>query len=106
MVRDKKGTSTPLNKVARGAFGAQLDFWRQRIGADVADVLSCILINGKQTIEYPDFKPGEKVRVRVINGGASTSLDDFGVKTQYLFHQTAMTYQLSKQDIYWCLRNL
>jgi FtsP/CotA-like multicopper oxidase with cupredoxin domain len=35
------------------------------------------LINGKQTIEYPDFKPGEKVRVRVINGGASTSLDDF-----------------------------
>jgi hypothetical protein len=27
MVRDKKGTSTPLNKViARGAFGAQLDF--------------------------------------------------------------------------------
>jgi FtsP/CotA-like multicopper oxidase with cupredoxin domain len=49
------------------------------------------LINGKQTIEYPDFKPGEKVRVRVINGGASTSFDDFGVKTQYLFHQTAMT---------------
>jgi hypothetical protein len=48
------------------------------------------LINGKQTIEYPDFKPGEKVRVRVINGGASTSLDDFGV-AQYLFHQTAMT---------------
>jgi hypothetical protein len=40
MVRDKKGTSTPLNKViARGAFGAQLDFWRQRMGgADVADV--------------------------------------------------------------------
>jgi hypothetical protein len=38
MVRDKKGTSTPLNKViARGAFGAQLE--RQRMGgADVADV--------------------------------------------------------------------
>jgi hypothetical protein len=75
MVRDKKGTSTPLNKViARGAFGAQLD-WRQRMGgADVADVYyPAFLINGKQTIEYPDFKPGEKVRVRVINGGASTS---------------------------------
>jgi hypothetical protein len=29
----RKGTSTPLNKViARGAFGAQLDFWRQRAG--------------------------------------------------------------------------
>jgi CopA family copper-resistance protein len=72
----RKGTSTPLNKViARGAFGAQLDFWRQRMGgADVADVYyPAFLINGKQTIEYPDFKPGEKVRVRVINGGASTS---------------------------------
>jgi hypothetical protein len=33
-------------------------------------------------------------------------LDDFWGVTQYLFHQTAMTYhQLSKQDIYWCLRN-
>ena len=72
----RKGTSTPLNKViARGAFGAQLDFWRQRMGgADVADVYyPAFLINGKQTIEYPDFKSGEKVRVRVVNGGASTS---------------------------------
>jgi hypothetical protein len=38
MVRDKKRTSTPLNKVARGAFGAQLDFWTAYGGADVADV--------------------------------------------------------------------
>jgi hypothetical protein len=38
MVRDKKGTSTPLNKViTRGAFGAQLDFGTAG-GADVADV--------------------------------------------------------------------
>jgi FtsP/CotA-like multicopper oxidase with cupredoxin domain len=58
----------------------------------VADVYyPAFLINGKQTIEYPDFKPGEKVRVRVINGGASTFWMTFGVKTQYLFHQTAMT---------------
>ena len=72
----RKGTSTPLNKViARGAFGAQLDFWRQRMGgADVADVYyPAFLINGKQIIEYPAFKSGEKVRVRVVNGGASTS---------------------------------
>jgi hypothetical protein len=39
MVRDKKGTSTPLNKViARGAFGAQLDFGDSVWAADVADV--------------------------------------------------------------------
>ena len=71
----KKGTSTPLNKViARGAFGAQLDFWRQRMGgADIADVYYPVfLVNGEKSVEYPDFKPGEKVRLRIINGSASS----------------------------------
>ncbi len=72
----KKGTSTPLNKViARGALGAQLDFWRQRMeGADIADIYyPAFLINGKQSVEYPKYKPGEKVRLRIIDGSASTS---------------------------------
>jgi hypothetical protein len=72
----RKGTSTPLNQViSRGAFGAQLNFWRQRMGgADIADVYyPSFLINGEESIEYPEFKPGEKVRLRIINGGASTS---------------------------------
>ncbi|WP_339918887.1 multicopper oxidase domain-containing protein [uncultured Flavobacterium sp.] len=72
----KKGTATPLNRViARGAFGAQLNFWRQRmVGADIADIYyPAFLINGKQSVDYPDFKPGEKIRVRIIDGGASTS---------------------------------
>jgi hypothetical protein len=72
----KKGTATPLNKViARGAFGAQLNFWRQRMqGADIADLYyPAFLINGEESIEYPEFKPGEKVRLRIIDGGASTS---------------------------------
>ncbi|WP_044405202.1 multicopper oxidase domain-containing protein [Lacinutrix sp. Hel_I_90] len=71
----KKGTSTPLNQViGRGAFGAQLDFWRQRMeGADIADVYyPAFLVNGKQKPEYPEFKAGEKVRLRVINGSSST----------------------------------
>ncbi|AFL82614.1 putative multicopper oxidase [Aequorivita sublithincola DSM 14238] len=71
----KKGTSTPLNKViARGAFGAQLDFWRQRMeGADIADIYyPAFLINGKEVAEYPEFKAGEKVRLRIINGSASS----------------------------------
>lgn len=71
----KKGTSTPLNQViARGAFGAQLDFWRQRMeGADIADVYyPAFLINGEESVEYPQFKPGEKVRLRIINGSASS----------------------------------
>ena len=72
----RKGTSTPLNKViARGALGAQLKFWKQRMNsADIADIYyPAFLINGEQTSEHPEFKPGEKVRLRVIDGGASTS---------------------------------
>ena len=71
----KKGTATPLNKViTQGAFGAQLDFWRQRMGgADIADVYyPAFLINGEKSVEYPNFKPGEKVRLRIINGSASS----------------------------------
>ncbi|MCG8237305.1 multicopper oxidase domain-containing protein [Tenacibaculum finnmarkense] len=84
----KKGTATPLNKViARGAFGAQLNFWRQRMeGADIADVYyPAFLINGEESIEYPEFKPGEKVRLRIIDGGASTSFwMTFGGETPVL----------------------
>lgn len=71
-----KGTATPLNQViARGALGAQVDFWRQRMeGADIADVYyPAFLINGEEKVEYPQFKAGEKVRLRIIDGSASTS---------------------------------
>lgn len=72
----KKGTAIPLNKViAKGGFAAQLDFWRQRMeGTDIADVYyPAFLINGKPSVDYPEFKPGEKIRLRIINGAASTS---------------------------------
>ncbi|PRX45689.1 multicopper oxidase domain-containing protein [Salegentibacter salegens] len=72
----KKGTATPLNQVIkRGALGAQINFWRQRMeGADIADIYyPAFLINGEEKIEYPEFKPGEKVRLRIIDGAASTS---------------------------------
>jgi len=84
----KKGTSTPLNQViGRGAFGAQIDFWRQRMeGADIADIYyPAFLINGHQMVEYPDFKPGEKIRLRIINGSASTQFwMTFGGETPLL----------------------
>ncbi|SDM44465.1 hypothetical protein SAMN05421823_113136 [Catalinimonas alkaloidigena] len=71
----RKGTSTPLNRViGRGAFGAQLNFWRQRMeSADIADVYyPAFLTNGQRTRSYPELKPGEKVRVRIINAAASS----------------------------------
>ncbi|HEY9170584.1 MAG TPA: multicopper oxidase domain-containing protein [Lutibacter sp.] len=84
----KKRTATPLNQViARGALGAQIDFWRQRMeGADIADIYyPAFLINGEETIEYPEFKPGEKVRLRIIDGAASTSFwMTFGGETPVL----------------------
>jgi len=72
----RKGTATPLNQVIkRGALGAQFNFWRQRMeSADIADIYyPAFLINGKEKVEYPEFKPGEKVRLRIIDGSASTS---------------------------------
>lgn len=71
----KKNTATPLFQVIkRGAFGAQLDFWRQRMeGADISDIYyDAFLINGKPEQNYPKFEPGEKVRLRFINAASST----------------------------------
>jgi hypothetical protein len=71
----KRNTVTPLAKViSRGGLGAQLKFWKQRMpGADIADVYyNAFLTNGAKESNYPDFKPGEKVRVRMINASAST----------------------------------
>ena len=71
----KKGTSVPLSRaIARGAFGAQLKMWRDRMeGADIADIYyPAFLSNGKDVAKYSDFNPGEKVRLRFINASAST----------------------------------
>ncbi|GGW50826.1 hypothetical protein GCM10007383_38170 [Arenibacter certesii] len=90
----KKGTSTPLNRVmVRGALGAQLDFWRQRMeGADIADIYyPAFLVNGKEVVEFPDFKPGEKVRLRIINGSASSQFWlTFGGETPTLISADGM----------------
>lgn len=43
-------------------------------GADIADIYyPTFLVNGEKRQDYPDFKSGEKVRLRIINGAASTS---------------------------------
>lgn len=71
----KKGTATPLNQViGKGGLGAQFNFWKQRMeSADIADVYyPAFLTNGNTQQTYPELKAGEKVRVRMINGAAST----------------------------------
>jgi CopA family copper-resistance protein len=71
----KKGTAVPLSRVIKeGALGAQFKFWRDRMeGADIADIYyPAFLTNGKKQADYPEFLPGEKVRLRFINASAST----------------------------------
>lgn len=71
----KKGTSVPLSRVIKeGALGAQFKFWRDRMGgADITDIYyPAFLTNGKKVAEYPEFKAGERVRLRFINASAST----------------------------------
>ena len=71
----KKGTAVPLSRVIKeDALGAQFKFWRDRMeGADIADIYyPAFLANGKKVAEYPEFKAGEKVRLRFINASASS----------------------------------
>jgi len=79
----KKGTAVPFSRVVKeGALGAQFKFWRDRMeGADIADIYyPAFLSNGKKLAEYPEFKSGEKVRIRFINASASSYYwMDFGI---------------------------
>ncbi|WP_162055254.1 multicopper oxidase domain-containing protein [Pontibacter pamirensis] len=110
----RKGTATPLNQViARGALGAQLDFWRQRMeGADIADIYyPAFLTNGDTVQYYTKYEAGDKVRLRIINAAASSQfwltfggappllisadgLDVVPVEKDRLFISIAETYDL------------
>ena len=71
----KKGDILSLNKVLKNnAFKDLWDLWKMRMhGIDISDVYyDAFLINGKKEQNYPNFKSGEKVRVRIINAGASS----------------------------------
>ena len=71
----KKGSALSLSEVIAGkALGAQLAMWWMKMpGMDVSDVYyNTFLVNGKKTQNYPQFKAGEKIRVRIINAAAST----------------------------------
>jgi FtsP/CotA-like multicopper oxidase with cupredoxin domain len=48
----------------------------------------------------------EKVRVRVINGGASTFWMTLGEDPVLVSSDGHDVVPVVKQDIYWCLRNL
>ena len=98
----KKGTATPLSMVIkRGALGAQLNFWKQRMeGADIADIYyPAFLANGEELKTYPEFKGGEKVRLRIINGSASSQFwMTFGGKDPMLVAADGLNVQPVKHN--------
>lgn len=71
----KKKTAVSISEaISGGAFSGLLNLWKMRMpGIDISDVYyDTFLINGKNTISYPELRPGEVVRLRVINAAAST----------------------------------
>ena len=71
----KRNTLQPLiPSIAKGLFKERLLLYQKRMpDMHIADVYyDAFLSNGKKVNHYPDFKPGDKIRIRIINAGAST----------------------------------
>ncbi len=71
----KKGaTQSYAEAIAKGYFKTKLkNEWKRMTAMDVSDVFyEKFLTNGKPAIQYSRFKGGDKVKLRVVNGGAST----------------------------------
>lgn len=71
----RKGTTQSYAEAIRkGHFKTKLtNEWKRMLAMDVSDVAyDKFLINGEPVREQPQFKAGDKVKLRVINGSAST----------------------------------
>jgi len=71
----KKGALQSYGEaIAAGAFKDKLkQEWQRMPAMDVSDVYyNKFLLNGHETNEFKDAKPGEIIRLRIINGSAST----------------------------------
>jgi FtsP/CotA-like multicopper oxidase with cupredoxin domain len=71
----KKGSTQNYGEaIANGYLGTKLvNEWKRMLPMDVADVYyDQFWINGKEKLINPTFKAGEKVRLRIVNGSASS----------------------------------
>ena len=70
----RKAVQSYGRALATGNLGKQLWLeWNRMPGMDLADVYyDAFLANGRIADEYPGARPGEPVRLRVINGSASS----------------------------------
>ena len=70
----QKGTTQSYTEAIKtGHFKTKLtNEWKRMNAMDVSDVYyDAFLTNGKKEDAYPQFKAGDKVRLRIANGGAS-----------------------------------
>ena len=70
----KKSTQSYGEALRAGHLGTKLrNEWKRQLSMDVADVYyDQFWINGKTSQTQPQFKAGDKVRLRIINGGSSS----------------------------------
>ncbi|MBS1935105.1 MAG: multicopper oxidase domain-containing protein, partial [Bacteroidetes bacterium] len=71
----KKGSTQSFSEaIKQGYLKTKLtNEWKRMNAMDVSDVYyDQFLINGKSTVEQPQFKAGDKVRLRIANAGASS----------------------------------
>lgn len=71
----KKGSVQSYGEaIGKGHFTTKLaNEWKRMNAMDVSDVYyENFLSNGKPEVEAPQFKAGDKVRLRVVNGGSSS----------------------------------
>jgi FtsP/CotA-like multicopper oxidase with cupredoxin domain len=71
----KKGTTQGyLEAIQKGHFKTKLNNeWKRMTAMDVSDVYyNAFLTNGKPVYERKEFKAGDRVKLRIVNGAAST----------------------------------
>jgi FtsP/CotA-like multicopper oxidase with cupredoxin domain len=70
----KHSTQNYAQAIKEGYFKTKVtNEWKRMLAMDVSDVAyEKFLINGKTADEQPHFKAGEKVKLRIANGGAAT----------------------------------
>lgn len=71
----KKGTTQSYAEAIKGGHlkTKLTNEWKRMMAMDVSDVYyDKFLINGKNQNEQPQYKAGDKVRLRIANGGASS----------------------------------
>ena len=70
----KRSTQNYGQAIKEGYFKTKvINEWKRMLAMDVSDVAyDKFLLNGKAVDEQPQFKAGDKVKLRIANGGAAT----------------------------------